>query len=249
MKTDFIPVDYDYFDLEGRNYARVFGRDSKGKRLCIIDSCPIYLWAILEQKISDKQIKSLIKKIETIKLDLKGRHTKVEKVELHNKNFLGQKVKALKIFATNYKDLHDIADRLALPGIVNRRGYDLGFTTHYIIDRQIKPMHWYEIEGEVLHNSSEFGGIDSILDVDLCISMKKFKELPESEKEFKPSVLCYDIEADEIKIGQGEILMISIVSDKIKKVISSRYTRTRKQRGSVSSMFCSENNTKVSGKS
>ncbi len=136
MKTTFIPVDYDYFDFKDRNYIRMIGRDSHGKRLCIIDSCPVYFWAVLESGLSDKKIKDLVEKIRKIKLDTKGRQTKVEAVELHKKNFLGKEVNALKIFATNYKDLHDVADRLGLKEIEKRRGYDLGFITHYIIEKK-----------------------------------------------------------------------------------------------------------------
>jgi len=68
-------------------------------------------------------------------LDSKGRNTKVESVELHEKKFLGKKVKALKVFATNYKDLHEIANKLDFSEIEKRRGYDLGLTTHYIIEK------------------------------------------------------------------------------------------------------------------
>src|SRR3990167_10078437 len=121
MKINFIPIDYSYFDFEGRNYAKIIGRDENGKRVCIIDSCPVYLWAILKETVSETQIKKLIKEIEKIKLDIKDRKTKVEKVELHEKNFLSKKVKALKIFATNYKDLHDVADKLGMPEIEKRR--------------------------------------------------------------------------------------------------------------------------------
>src|SRR4030042_635943 len=140
MDTTFIPIDYDSFDFEGRNYIKMIGRNDKGKRLCVIDTCPIYLWAILKDKTSEKRIKELISKIGKISLDVKGRQTKVEKVEFHDKNFLGKKVKALKIFATNYKDLHDVADNLGLPEIEKRRGYDLGFITHYIIEKNIIPL-------------------------------------------------------------------------------------------------------------
>ena len=143
MKTDFIPIDYDYFDFQGRNYVKIFGRDSKGKRICLIDSCPIYFWAILESDLDSKKINNLIEKIKKIELDIKDRKTKVEQVELHEKNFLGKKVSALKIFATNYKDLHDIADRLGFKEIVKRRGYDLGFVTHYIIEKKINPLQYY----------------------------------------------------------------------------------------------------------
>ena len=222
IQTEFIPIDYDYFDFEGRNYARIIGRDSKGKRVCVIDSCPVYFWAILKDGLKQAKIKKLIEKIKNIKLDIKGRQTKVEKIELHDKNFLGKKVKALKIFATNYKDLHDIADKLGVPEIVKRRGYDLGFVTHYIIEKKMAPLCWYEIEGEMLNNSQEFGGIDAAIDADLCINLKEFKKI--KEKKFKPKTLAYDIEVDEFKIGHGEILMVSLVGENFKKVITWKKT-------------------------
>ena len=227
MKTDFIPIDYDNFDFQGRNYARVIGRNSQGKRVCIIYDCDIYFWAILKDKISDKKIENLIKKIRKIKLDLKGRKTKVEKVEIHEKNFLGKKVKALKIFATNYKDVHDIADKLGMDEIEKRRGYDLGFITHYIMEKKLVPSRWYEITGELLHNSQEFGSIDSALDVDLCIKIEKIEKI--NDKPFTPKVLAYDIETDDIKIGDGEILMISLVGDNFKKVITWKKPRNARK--------------------
>jgi DNA polymerase elongation subunit (family B) len=215
MKTEFIPIDYDYFDFEGKNYIKIIGRNTKGKRICIIDSCPVYLWAILK-KISENETKKLIEKIEKIKINVKGRQTKVEKVEIHNKKFLGEDVKALKVFATNYKDLHDIADKLGMPEIEKRRGYDLGFITHYIIEKKITPLHWYEINGEVL-GKNEFNGLSEI-DVDLCLKLQNHKKIEITE--FSPKVLAYDIETDEFKIGEGEILMVSLVSENFKKVIT-----------------------------
>jgi DNA polymerase elongation subunit (family B) len=227
IETDFIPIDYDYFDFKGRNYTKIIGRDSKGKRLCIIDSCPVYLWAILKDKLSKKKTERLIDKVSKIKLDIKGRQTKVESVELHEKNFLGRKVKALKIFATNYKDLHDIADKLGLPEIEARRGYDLGFSTHYILEKKLLPLHWYKIQGELLNNSQEYGGIDMGLDIDTCIEVKEIKELDENP-DFNPKVLAYDIETDEFKIGGGEILMVSLVGKDFKKVITWKKTNKSK---------------------
>src|SRR3989344_5071914 len=176
MKTKFIPIDYDYFDFEGRNYAKIIGRDSMGKRICVVDSCDVYLWAVLKDDLEKERINELIRKVEKINLNANGRKTKVEKVELHNKNFLGKKVKALKIFATNYKDLHDIADKLDFPEIEKRRGYDLGYITHYIIEKKFIPLNWYDIEGEMLNNSLEFGGIDAGIDADLCIKLEGLKK-------------------------------------------------------------------------
>lgn len=218
MKTDFIPIDYDYFDFEGRNYAKIIGRNSKGKRICIIDSCPIYFWAVLKDNLKEDRINKLLKKIKKIKLNVKGRQTKVEAVELHEKNYLGKKVNAIKIFATNYKDLHDIADKLGMPEIEKRRGYDVGFITHYIMEKKVDPLYWYEISGEILDNTTEFNGISNSLDVDLCIKIDSTNQI---EREvFSPKILAFDIETDEFKIGEGEILMISLVSENFKKVIT-----------------------------
>ncbi len=214
----FIPLDFDYFDFEGRNYAKIIGRDEGGKRVCVLDSCDVYFWAILKDNLTEKQVQKLVDKIEKIQLSLKGRRTKVEKVEVHKKKFLGKDVKALKIFATNYKDLHDIADKLGMDEIEKRRGYDLGFITHYIIEKKIVPLNWYEIEGDILNNSLEFGGIDSALDVDLCIKINSLKEI--EKKEFNPKILAFDIETDEFRIGKGKILMISLISENFKKVIT-----------------------------
>ncbi|MGD9275830.1 MAG: DNA-directed DNA polymerase [Candidatus Pacearchaeota archaeon] len=226
MKLNFIPIDYSYFDFKGRNYAKIVGRSDSGKRVCVIDSCPVYLWAILKNNLSKEKIDKLIEKIKKIKLDVKGRETKVEKVELCEKNFSGKKVKALKIFATNYKDLHDIADKLDLEEIDFRRGYDLGFVTHYIIERKINPLNWYEITGEVLHNSLEFNQIDTSLDVDICIKLEGYKKI--EEKNFLPKVLAYDIETDELKIGEGEILMVSLGGENFKKVITWKKVEDKK---------------------
>jgi len=225
MEMKFIPIDYDYFDFQGRNYAKIIGRNDKGKRVCVIDSCDVYLWAILKNGLDDKKIKKLIGKISKIKLDLKGRKTKVEKVELLDKNFLGKKVKTLKIFVTNYKDLHDVASRLDFKEIEKRRGYDLGFITHYIIGKKINPLQWYEIEGEVLNNSLEFGGIDMSLDVNFCVKLKNAKKI--KQEKFKPKILAYDIETDSLKIGEGEILMISLVGENFKKVLTWKKSKKK----------------------
>ncbi|MGA2130526.1 MAG: DNA-directed DNA polymerase [Candidatus Pacearchaeota archaeon] len=225
METDFIPIDYDHFDFEDRNYIKIFGRNSKNQRICVIDTCPIYLWAIIKDSVSQEKINKLIEKIKDIELDVKGRKTKVEKIEIHEKNFLDKKVRALKIFATNYKDLHDVADRLDFPEIQCRRGYDLGFDTHYIIEKRINPLQWYKISGEVLNNSQNFGGVDSNLDVDFCIKLDSAKKI-DNDLGFKPKVMAYDIETDDIKLGEGEILMVSLVTDSFKKVITWKKPKT-----------------------
>ncbi|MEK6936308.1 MAG: DNA-directed DNA polymerase [Nanoarchaeota archaeon] len=219
---NFIPIDYDYFDFNSNNYVKIIGRDEKGKRICVIDKFEPYLWAILKQNIEEKKIKEIQNKIEKIKVDKAGRQSEVIKTEVHNKKFLGEDVKAIKIFITNYKDAHAVADEIDFKEIDKRRGYDVSLLTQYIIDRKIKPLNWYKIKGEVLNNSQEFGAIDSSLEVDTCIHINSIEEL-KSQQEFKPKILAYDIETQELEIGKGEILMISLVGNDFKKVLTWKH--------------------------
>ena len=215
----FIPIDYDYFDFNSRTYAKITGRNEKGKKVTIIDSCDVYFWAILHNDIKDKDIEKIRKKIESIEVEKESRISRVLRTEIHEKNFLGEKRKAIKIFITNFKDAHAIADKIDFKEVDKRREYDLNFTTKYILERKLKPLVWYEIEGEILNNSEEFGGIDSCLNVDLCLSVEKIKA-SDKNNEFKPKILAYDIEADEFEIGKGEILMISLVGENFRKVLT-----------------------------
>lgn len=215
----FIPIDYESFDFEGKNYVRIFGRDASGKKVCAIDSCEIFLWVILKKNSSEEEIKNLVEKIKKIKLDANGRNTKVEKIEIHEKNFLDNPVKALKVFATNHKDISEVASAIGESEIIEkRRGHDLNYITHYISEKKIYPLKSYSLDGEILNNSNEFGGIDSSLNVDFCIKINSYEKNP--DEDFSPKTLAYDIETDELKIGAGEILMISLYGKNYKKVLT-----------------------------
>ncbi len=212
MKVQFVPIDYDYFDFEGKNFIRLIGRNEKGKRICVVDNYEANLWAVLKEGLSEKKTVDLIKKIEKIKIDENGRETKVLKVEKHDKKYLGKDVKALKVFVTNHKDAHGIADKLGMKEVVARRGYDISMLSKYIIEKKVEPLKWYEVEGEILAGR-DFGGLSDNLEVDLCIHAESFKLMNNKEKEkelFVPRILAYDIECDEFELGKGNVLMISL---------------------------------------
>jgi DNA polymerase, archaea type len=220
MKLDFIPIDYDTFDFQDKNYIRIFGKNSENQKICLIDTCPPYFWAILRPNLSDKKIKKLIEKIKPLKVSIQNRTSKIEKIEIKNKNFLEKPVKALKIYITNYKDATKFREKFDFEEIQKIRGYDLGFITHYILEKKIEPLKNYEIQGEILHNSEKFGSIDSIIETDFVIELKNHKEINPKTPNLK--VLAYDIETTEFEIGKGEILMISLYGKDFKKVLTCK---------------------------
>lgn len=223
-EINFIPLEYDYFDFAGKNYLKIFGKDENNKKICVIDQFKPFLWAILKDQTSELQIEGLKEEILKIRVINELRESKVEKVEVHDKKFLGREVKAIKIFVSNYKDLHAVADQLDYPQIETRREYDIPLVTRYITESNLTPLNWKKITGEPL-TDQDFEGINSNLNVDLCLKIKKIESLEEKEQkklesEFHPEILAFDIETDDFEIGKGEILMISLYGKNTKKVLT-----------------------------
>ncbi|HRZ85151.1 MAG TPA: DNA-directed DNA polymerase [Candidatus Paceibacterota bacterium] len=218
MEIDFVPVDYEIFNFENRDYARLIGRSFKGKRICVIDKVSVYFWAILEDNLSDKKISELSKKIEVMSFKDNGKTLKVIKVEIVNKKFLGKDVTALKIFVANSSDAVKIAERINFPEIKSVKESSLNSVTRYILDKKVIPMKSYRVSGNFI-SADDFGGISSVLDVDLCVKADKIESL-KFEKDFSPKVLAFDIETDDFEVGKGKILMISLVGDNFKKVLT-----------------------------
>ncbi len=223
---NFIPIDYDYFDFNGRNFVKIIGRTSEGKKACLIDEFKPYFWAIFKENAAERTINQIKEQVEKIKVETESRVSRVEKTEVCDKKFLGKDRKALKIFVTNYKDCHAVADQMDFEDIEFRREYDISLLTKYIIEKNFTPLVWKNISGEILNNSQEFGGIDSALEhINICIKAEKIEAIEEKEqqalnKSFQPKILAFDLECDEFEIGKGEILMISLAGANFKKVLT-----------------------------
>jgi len=224
-EINFLPLDYDYFDLNGKNCIKITGKDDKGKRICILDTFESFFWVIFKEGTKEKRIEEIKKEIESIKIESESRKTSITKVELKNKRFLDKEVRALKVYVSNHKDCHAVADNIGQEEVLARREYDLNIITKYIIEKKLAPLTWKKISGEILNNDGDFGGIDNILDVDLCLKIEKIEELEEKKKKeldekFSPNILAFDIETDEFEIGKGAILMISLYGKNTKKVLT-----------------------------
>ena len=203
----FIPVDYDYFDFQGKNYVRIIGRDESGKKVCVIDSYEPNFWIILRD--GEKETANKVKvRLSKIKVEKAGRTSKVLRTELKDKKYLGGDVKALQVFVTNHKDIHELTSEIGdMDEIVFRREYDIPLITKYIKEKGIEPLRWYSVKSRELA-LEDFGGIVDSLEVENCVFAESMEQI--EGKEFEPKILAYDIETDGIEVGKGEILMVSL---------------------------------------
>ena len=215
MEFKFVPVDYDYFDFDGRNYIRMIGRNENGKKVCVIDSYEANFYLILKKGADAEKI---AKEIENVKVEKTSRVTKILRTEILDKKFLGKDVRAVRVFVSNHKDAHDIASEIGdIEGIDKRREYDISLVTKYIKEKSVEPLEWYTVET----CESGFGIRDLVfgnLNVD-CFMAKTIKPL-KKEKEFVPKILAYDIETSDRELGKGEIFMVSLYGEGIRKVLT-----------------------------
>ena len=52
MDFQFIPIDYSYFDFNGKNSVKIFGKSASGKKVCLIDDYEPNFWLILKESAS-----------------------------------------------------------------------------------------------------------------------------------------------------------------------------------------------------
>jgi DNA polymerase I/DNA polymerase-2 len=221
METSFIPIDYDYFDFQGKNYIQLIGKNSKCQKICIIDDYEPNFWIILKE---NSNVKIVEKKISKITLEKSSRVTKVIKTKVQKKKYLGKEVTAIQVFVNNHKDLQDIASEIGEDkSILARREFDINIITKYIKEKNVLPLQTYDVTGSVL-SLEDFAGFAKGIAVDQVIYAKKII-LSKKQEVYTPTVLAYDIETTGREIGKGEVLMIALYGKNYKKVLTWKKTK------------------------
>ncbi|MFA4960457.1 MAG: DNA-directed DNA polymerase [Candidatus Pacearchaeota archaeon] len=237
MKFEFIPIDFDYFDFEGKNYIRLIGRTEKGEKICVIDNYEPNFWIILKKEY-EKNVEKVCEKIKKTVSEKASRLSGVLRTEICNKKFLGKEVVAIQVFVTNHKDAHDIASKIGdMKEIEFRREYDIPILTKYIKEKKVEPLRWYTVDGNAI-SSNEFSKMSNT-DLKICVYASKI-EKSKKEGGFKPKILAYDIEVDDTEIGKGNILMVSLYGDNFRKCLT-----WKKCENSQDYVDCFENQAKM----
>ena len=215
MRLRFIPLDFDYIDVNSDIVIRIWGKTDTGKRVCVIDTTPSYFWLIPHEGIN---LDKYIKKVKGISVEHARRHARVIDIKKVKKKFLEKEVTALQVFVNNPKDIIAIKDIVkSFPETDKKKGLDINFVTRYIIDKKVEPLTWQEVKGkEVL--DTKYGDPE----VDIILEAEEIKE-SSTKEEFKPQILAFDIETEEFEIGKGKILMLSLANDHVRKVITWKH--------------------------
>lgn len=165
MKIKFWLLDLNYEVKNGIPEIWLWGICADGRRILIVDrNFKPYFYAVLKDDLDAKDIDVNISKLFT---------RNVVGFEICERRIFGKPIKTLKIYCRNPDVVDDVANKIkSLPNILDVYEDDIRFTLRYLIDLEIRPCGWVEVECEPI-SGYEYASVDSVyLALDKPISIE-----------------------------------------------------------------------------
>ena len=134
-------MDINYELVNGQPEIRLWGLDQNGNRVMAYDRrFQPYFYLLVEE---GTKVEEVIQKIHAEK----NRFPKIGNLEVQDRRFFGKEVKAIKIICKEPDVLPKYADQMAkIPGVKDHLEDDIRFSMRYIIDNNLSPCSWHEVE-------------------------------------------------------------------------------------------------------
>jgi DNA polymerase I len=203
MKVKFWLLDINYEVKNDEPELWLWGLDNSGKRLLIVDKNFIdYFYAVIEEGADSAKVVKEIGKIQ---------FPYVVKLEVINRRFFGKPVKAIKVYCKNPDAVPKYAKELRkLEGVKDCLEDDIRFSMRYLIDNDVVPCGWHEIEVTEEANTMN-------VQADRVYTAKSVPRL--LEKTDVPqlrilgfSIICYSREGSP-KPDRNPVIMISVATN------------------------------------
>ena len=210
LKKRLLVIDADYILFENKGVVRLFCKDENGKTFLMEDfNFRPYFYAMPK----DGKEKILKKKIEN--LETKKINAEILKVEIVEKNWEGKKRKFIKITIDSPRKIPQVRDLIKdWKEVEDTYEYDISFYKRYLMDKQIEPMNWVEVEGEEIKNEK--------YKVYKVIKVSNIKPI-DSEKKVEFKILAFDTEWIE-ENNERKLIMLSFASSDGEKKVLTYYT-------------------------
>src|SRR3989338_4983387 len=144
MKLQFYPYDFEYKVHDGITYVYLYGRDKKGKKVCIQHAHEPFFYC--------DYAPSLKQRIQKLVLDGKPEPAKVIRIEDETKDLLGKSKKLYKIYTNYPKAVPLLAKEIESWGITCYER-DILFIHRYLRDNHISPTVLTDAEVEIIDSS------------------------------------------------------------------------------------------------
>jgi len=214
IELAFFPLDLDYEILDGHTVIRIFGSTPDKKRVAVIDkNFAPYFRAIISP---DTNLDEFTTKLKNLEVRDKEQIIKIQGVQIKDKKFLREDVKAAKITVAEPSDISKIRAVVKnFPEVISTQEFDIKFYRRYLIDKGITPCTLCRAIGKIVRRSD--------LDVDIALEADNVST-SSSDLISNPKIIGFDIET-QCKGAfptpeEDPIIMLSFFGDGIKKVVT-----------------------------
>ena len=204
MKVTFWLLDLNYEVRDDVPEIWLWGVTSSGERVLVIDRNFVpYFYAVIEEGADTEKVVTEIGQ---------GRFPFVSKLEIVERKFFGRPVRAVKVYCKNPDVMVDYAKALRkLEGIKDCLEDDIRYSMRYLIDNDVIPCGWHEIE-VVEEKKAMRVQVDKIYAAKSYPRSIEKAELPQT-KILGFSTICYSREGSP-KVDRNPVVMISIATNR-----------------------------------
>jgi len=148
MKITFWLLDVNYEVREHKPEVWLWGIDTEGKRVLIVDrNFPAYFYVVVKE---DENPEKVAERIEARKAEL----PLITEMEVVKRRFFGKAVKTLKVFCQDPNLISKYAKRIRkIEGVKKCLEDDVRYSMRYLVDNDVKPCSWHEVEVEETPNN------------------------------------------------------------------------------------------------
>lgn len=130
-------LDIDYETVDGRAVVKMFFKGEEGSFTAIDDSFVPYFYVLFEGDSG-----RIIRELERIE--------RVVEVREEEKGYLGSKLRVLRVNVSHPQDVPKIRGAVKrVKGVVAIHEHDILFVRRYLMDKDLRPLSWVEVEGEL----------------------------------------------------------------------------------------------------
>ncbi|MCX7856875.1 MAG: DNA-directed DNA polymerase [Deltaproteobacteria bacterium] len=206
---EFFLTDIDYDVINESLYILLFGRDSKGKRVVVLDKdySPYFYVLPSDKEMAKREIEDLVSRHEV----------KFKSLDIETKTVLGQKRELIRVNCLLPQDTQKVRDiiknlekkRGGSGSIIEEYEYQMGFYRSYLVDKDFSCLDWFYVSGD--EKNLPFNA-------EIVIEAKEIKKI--NGKVGNIRALAFDTEVLEEKRGERQLVMISLFGENFKKVLT-----------------------------
>jgi DNA polymerase elongation subunit (family B) len=216
LSTKMCILDINYFIEDERPVVSILGKTEEGKSVVVFDRrFSPYFYVEPKKDLNRTDLKSLRERVAGLEVEGK-KPTRIEEVR---KKFLGKETTLFRVEVQIPADLPKFRDLLKeWKEVNNEYEYSISFYRRYLIDNDLYPMCWVEVQGRPLSLDWDF---------DLAMEAEKITRL-DLEEYPKISILSFDIETV-FQNDSDKIIMISLRdNNRFEKVLTyKKFTSTK----------------------